>query len=108
MRERTQPPPDRLPSTTRAVAWGAMFFSLLSFAFSLATFSITWHDGRLIHNFQEISGDIGASFNQWRARKQAAPGEKQGDEERNLDVGKLRDKVGQAETMIRGGDGRAR
>jgi hypothetical protein len=51
------PPPDQ-PSTTRAVAWTAMFFSALSLLISVFLLFTCWDNGRLINNFRELWQDV--------------------------------------------------
>lgn len=57
-----------LPSTTRAVAWGALFFSGVALVISLATLFLTWRDGVLAKNAILLSESISQHW-----RKPAAP-----------------------------------
>ena len=112
MRERVQPIPDRLPSTTRAVAWGALFFSLLSFAFSAGTFFLTYQDGRLVRNLKDLSGALADQVAKARAADPAvhveSPDHSPEDTAPPVDAAKLSDRMGRVGAMIEEGDDRAK
>lgn len=103
MRRKRQSPdetPEYLPSTTRAVAWGAMFFAFLSFVISLVTLFLTYQDGRLVRNFQQVSGDLRAWYGTWSSRREESPDATQ--------RAKIREQLDRYIGMIGEGDGQVR
>jgi hypothetical protein len=91
--------PEFLPSTTRAVAWGALFFSVLAFILSLATVFLTWQDGRLGKNMGIFVEELRGTF-QSRAEFKETP-------EGGVRWQKLHDRFGRLEKMVKEGDERA-
>lgn len=68
--ERDAGPPQRR-STTRAVAWSALLFSVLAFLVSCATLFLCWRDGALAHNAVMLSREVGERWGS--ARVPSAP-----------------------------------
>lgn len=99
---RYNPEPD-LPSTTRAVAWGAMFFAFLSFLMSSFTLLMTYRNGELFRNLKGSAEVIQQNLEKIRAEK-ARGGGGQG----TAVVSRLRDQLARAEGMARQGDSQAK
>jgi uncharacterized membrane protein YccC len=89
-----------LPSTTRAVAWGALFFALLSFLISGVTLLLTYKDGRLI-------GSVSTLLQEGRQTLDKAR-EKTASVEESAARFKVREQLDRYAKMIQDGNGQAR
>lgn len=101
------PPEPYLRSTTRAVAWSALFFAFLAFLTSGVTLFLTWRDGQLVRNAQTLIHEVREIVNQRRQEKGAAqPGKT--DDSSGQQWKKLHERMGRIEEMVRRGDERAK
>ncbi len=98
-----EPPVEYLPSTTRAVAWGALFFSIIACCISLATLFLTYKDGRMIRNLQELTSAVKHAVGD--VRKPAAADDPTA---QLIDKTKMRENLAKVEEMIRSGNSDAR
>jgi hypothetical protein len=92
--------PEYLSSTTRAVAWGALFFAFLSLAISLATLFLTYRDGVLARNFGLMWGEVRQAL----TTSHAKPAVDLGDAVERV---KVRDQLNRYAQMIQDGDKQA-
>lgn len=96
-----EPPEEFRPSTTRAVAWWAFFFSFCALALSLFTLLVTYQDGRLIRNFKVLSQETQTLI------QKLQPAEEQQARETARISEQIRDKISRIEGMIEQNDPRA-
>lgn len=115
MRRKAPPTNEFVPSTTRAVAWGALFFSLLAFLISMATLFLTWHDGRLVKNSRMLLDGLDKTVQTWSASRKtgsaesaAAPSAEAEDPAQAAGWARIREKIDQVRTMVDAGDDSAR
>lgn len=107
MRRGRQEPEPYLPSSTRAIAWGAMFFAFLSFLMSSATLLMTYRGGELMRNLKSSSQAIQDKVKQFEKERRGSKGNKLS-QEASRQWDELREKMERVEEMVRGGDGRAK
>ncbi|MCL5271714.1 MAG: hypothetical protein M1457_14435 [bacterium] len=100
---------DYLPSTTRAVAWGAFFFALLACVVSFVTLFLTWRDGRLVRNFNLLVRGVRENIAAVRAdgaAAEAAPEAQTAPAE--IETEAMGERLGRIEKLIQDGNTQAR
>ena len=99
MSRRPAPPPRHLPSTTRAVAWTALFFALVACGLSLFTLFVTYKEGRLIENAQTMTQDVRQALASMRERVKS-----ESDDSDGLNWERIKNRLQRIELMVRNGD----
>jgi hypothetical protein len=105
MGRRRQPPeapgspePQDLRSTTRAIAWTALFFALVACALAGFNIVLTWRDGQLVRNFGILAAELSRVGAEWRASAGSPP---------DLRLDQLRERVADVERLAGAGDDKA-